>query len=99
MGKPYLSVSHRRRCPWPVACISRGHTLSTRSSSGVEAPTHAASSQCVFGRFSLHRLYLVHPPVPTSIGNSQVLNRLKSAQRIVLTAAASLRGRLACSCN
>src|SRR5579883_2481731 len=87
---------HRRRCPRPVALISRGTTPAVCRCGGVEAPTAAASLQCVFGKANLMRLYFVNPPDPTSMGSPVALRRSNKHQRVTLTAVASLREALAC---
>src|SRR5262249_46458058 len=74
-------------------------TLPSCSSGGVDAPTQAASSQCVFSNPCRVRLYLVLPPVPTSIGSPVATSRLYSAQRVALEAAASLSGAFALACS
>ena len=64
IGNPYVSVPQRFRLPWPHALTSSGRTPSTPRCSGVLAPTHAASSQCVLGRPRVVRLNFVRPPEP-----------------------------------
>src|SRR6476661_752147 len=61
------------------------------------APTHAASSACVLGTSSRHLLYLVRPPVEASTARSVAFRLLSKAHRVAFTAAASLRGLLACA--
>src|SRR5437660_1652866 len=63
--------------------------------SGVLAPTHAASSQCVFGRLRVTRLNLVLPPVPHSTGMPNCVRRSYNAHRVALTADASFNGAFA----
>jgi hypothetical protein len=47
----------------------------------------------------LVRFHLVRPPVPVSTGKPAAWSRLNNAQRVALTAAASLRGNLAWACT
>src|SRR2546421_6811521 len=94
-GKPIALTLHFCLLPCPVAVMSRGTTPATLSKKGVFLPTQAASIQCCFGRFLCVRLHLVRPPEPHSMGRSR-FNRLSyKAQRVVLTAVASLRGAFA----
>src|SRR5581483_3522774 len=94
-GNPYVLTPHICLLPCPLALMSSGTTLATFKTSGVLAPTHAASIQGVFGNWRVIRLCFVRPPVPHSIGTSQVLSRSYSARRMVLTADASFNGGLA----
>ena len=64
IGKPYASVQHRFRFPWPHALTSKGRIPSTPRCSGVLAPTQAASNQCVLGSPRVVRLNLVRPARP-----------------------------------
>src|SRR5262249_53790384 len=95
MGKPYLSVEHICREPWPVAFIDSGITFLASIVSGVLLPTHAASIQCVLGRPRFVRLNFVNPPDPVSTGRPSDFNRSNSAHLVALIAAASFNGRFA----
>ena len=94
-GKPRLSIKHICRRPWLHALISSGTTPLKWRCSGVLAPMHAASSQCAFVSPRVVRLYFVRPPVPHSIGSPKTCNLRYNAQRVALTAAASLSDALA----
>src|SRR5260370_35099878 len=75
--------------------MSSGLMCLTWSTSGVLAPTHAASNQCVLGKLRSSRLYFVIPPLPHSMGSPSSFNCSKSAYLVDLTAVASLSGALA----
>src|SRR5437588_3128924 len=75
--------------------MANGRTPVTCKASGVDLPTHAASTQWVFGSSRVVRLYLVRPPEPHSTGNPSTSNRLNNCQRVAFTAAASLNGAFA----
>ena len=92
LGDPYVFRFCLWRTPCPHALTSRGRTPSTRSVSGVLAPTHAASSRCVLGSPRVVRLNLVRPPEPVSTGRPVAWSRRRSSSRVELTAAASLSG-------
>lgn len=73
-----------RNAQWPHASDMQ-RRRSTR-------PTQAASSQCVFGKPRLTRLYLVRPPLPVSIGRPVAASWRYRDHRVLFTAAASRRG-------
>jgi hypothetical protein len=47
-------------------------------------PTHAASIQCVLGKFNRVRLHFVCPPEPVETGNPVVFSALNNAHRVEL---------------
>jgi len=96
-GKPNASTLHTCLQPCPLAVMNNGCTPAIWIVSGVLLPTQAVSIQSVFGSSLVVRLYLVSPPEPHSLGNPRACNFSKRAQRVVFTAAASLKGALVCA--
>ena len=94
-GNPNLSVLQIWRVGCPLALINSA--LCVRTSSDSTWPTQATSSQWVLGSSNRVRLNLVNPPEPATTGNPASFRRLNNAHRVQFTAAASLRGRLACA--
>src|SRR6266851_7804419 len=96
-GKPSLFTLHICLLPCPLAAMSSGTIPLTSSCSGVLLPTQAASIQWALGKLRMVRLYFVNPPLPHSTDNPQAPRRSNKAHRVLLTAAASERGALACA--
>ena len=59
------SIRHIWRHPCPIALMSKGRTPLAYKTSGVDAPTQAASTQCVLSRLRVTRLNLVPSTCPT----------------------------------
>src|SRR5713226_281163 len=96
-GNPAALMRHIcRRCQ-PFALISSGETRLIHKRGGVLAPQHAASNQWVFGSPCWCLFHLVLPPVPVSTGTPVAQSSWYNRQRVLLTAAASRRGTLACA--
>src|SRR5439155_15195169 len=96
-GQSYLVRVAHPTMSAPSSLISRGTTFVVCRHSGVEAPTAAASNQCVFGNPRLTLLYLVSPPEPVSRGSPIACKRRNSSQRVALTAVAAFKGAFACA--
>ncbi|MGL5060481.1 MAG: hypothetical protein ACRC62_10920 [Microcoleus sp.] len=87
MGNPNLSVRHDCLVPWPLAAIDKG-LIPLILRIGVDLPTKAASSQCVFSSFCWLRLNLVKPLEPVSTGSHVVFKTSNNANLVVFTAKA-----------
>src|SRR5260370_2695129 len=96
-GKPISLTLYFGLLQGPLAEISKGLMRAILSECGALLPTQAASIQCAFGSPLCVRLNLVRPPEPHSMGRPSCLRRSYRAHLVVLTAAASLRGALACA--
>ncbi len=97
-GKPCSFIKHIWRRCHRCALIASG-TISRQPCirSGVLAPTQRASSQWVLGSPRWTRFHLVRPPLAVSTGSANASSRWCRARRVLLTAAASFEGALACA--
>src|SRR6266496_1076030 len=85
-----------RQCsPRPLAVITS--VLSWPGLTPASSPTHRASRAWLFSTANRSRFHLVRPPVQVPRGRPKQRKDSTSLNRVEFTAAASLRGRLACT--